>query len=213
MSRMFRDPLSGLTHFIAIWLAVAGLIVLLTVKPFTHTPLHLTAYLVFGVGMVLLYTFSTLYHWLPLTGKRLELFRRLDHIMIFIFIAATYTPICLITLQGNWGHFLLISIWLIALAGVLVKIYWLNAPRLLSTGLYVLMGWFALVGIYPLIQALPLNGLIWLTAGGVFYTVGAAIYSLKKPDPLPGVFGFHEIFHLFVMMGSFAHYWLIYQYV
>ncbi len=213
MIRRLRDPLSGLTHFIGILLAVTGLVLLLTRTGQPLTAEQIISFSIFGSAMILLYTFSTLYHWLPVSGKTLELFRKLDHIMIFIFIAATYTPVCLVTLNGVWGWTILGSVWAIALAGLFIKIFWLNAPRVLYTAIYLLMGWFIMIGIYPLAQAMSSNGLNWLAAGGLFYTVGAVIYALKKPNPFPGVFAFHELFHVFVMLGSFSHFWLMYRYV
>jgi hemolysin III len=133
--------------------------------------------------------------------------------MIFINIAATYTPVCMIALKNNLGWTLLFIIWSIALAGILIKIFWIHAPRWLSTTIYVLMGWMAIVVIIPLIEVLQVQALVWLFIGGVFFTTGAIIYALKKPDPYPGILGFHEIFHLFVLLGSFSHFWMMYKYI
>ena len=168
---------------------------------------------VFGGAMILLYTFSTLYHWLPVSGKTLQLFRKIDHIMIFIFIAATYTPVCLITLQGAWGWSIFGLVWGVALAGFFLKIFWLNAPRYLYTAIYLLMGWIVIIGIWPLSQKMDVPGLFWLSMGGLFYTIGAVIYALKRPDPWPKTFGFHEIFHILVMLGCFSHFMMVYKYL
>jgi len=213
MNRIFRDPMSGLTHFIGILLAVAGLVILLnrTIIPFTVW--HAVSFSIFGGAMILLYTFSTLYHWLPLSGKNLEFFRKVDHIMIFVFIAATYTPICLITLQGAWGWSIFGVVWGVTIAGLFLKIFWLSAPRFLYTAIYLLMGWIIVIGIWPLINSMAVKGLIWLAIGGLFYSTGAVIYALKKPNPVPGFFDFHEVFHVFVMLGSFSHFWMMYRYV
>ncbi len=208
-----RDPMSGLTHFIGILLAAVGLIVLLTRAREPYTAWHAVGFAVFGGAMVLLYTCSTLYHWLPVTGHRRELWRKLDHMMIFIFIAASYTPICLVTLRGAWGWSILGTVWGIALAGLVMKLFWLDAPRRVYTAIYVLMGWVIVVGIWPLSQALALPGLLWMAVGGFFYTAGAVIYATRKPDPWPRFFGFHEVFHVFVMLGSLAHFWMTYRYV
>ena len=213
MSLKLRDPMSGLTHFVGIILAAVGLIMLLTRTTDPFTIRHTVGFSVFGGAMVLLYTCSTLYHWAPVAGPRREFLRRLDHMMIFIFIAASYTPVCLVTLQGAWGWSILGTVWGIALAGVVMKIFWLNAPRWAYTSIYVLMGWVIVVGIWPLSQALALPGLLLMALGGLFYTVGAGIYAMKKPDPWPRIFGFHEIFHVFVMMGSLAHFWMTYRYI
>lgn len=133
--------------------------------------------------------------------------------MIFVLIAATYTPICLIPLRGPWGWSLFSTIWGLALVGMILKIFWLQAPRWFSTSVYVLMGWVAIVGVIPLVKALNVDGFLWIVAGGLFYTVGAIVYALKRPDPWPHVVGFHEIFHIFVMLGSVSHYWVMYHYV
>ncbi len=205
--------MSGFTHFIGTILAVAGLILLLTRTDRLFTVWHIISFSIFGGTMILLYTFSTLYHWLPLSGNSLEIFRKIDHIVIFVFIAATYTPVCLITLRGPWGWSIFGSVWGVAIAGLFLKIFWLNAPRILYTSIYLLMGWIIIIAIWPLIKAMALPGLIWMIIGGIFYSIGAVIYALKKPDPWPNKFGFHEIFHLFIMLGSFSHFWMIYRYI
>ncbi len=213
MIEKLRDPVSGLTHFIGAILAVIGLILLIYKSVDPVKPWHLVTFSVFGAGLILLYTSSTLYHWLPFSEKGIQRMRRLDHMMIFILIAATYTPICLIPMRGPWGWSLFGSVWGLATLGILLKFFWLQAPRWFSTMIYILMGWLVVVGIWPLIQALKLGGFMWVLIGGLFYTVGAIIYALKKPDPWPNIFGFHEIFHIFVMLGSFSHFWVMYRYV
>jgi len=213
MIEKLRDPVSGLTHFIGAILAVVGLILLIYKSVDPVKPWHLVTFSVFGAGLILLYTSSTLYHWLPFSEKGIQRMRRLDHMMIFILIAATYTPICLIPMRGPWGWSLFGSIWGLATLGIFLKFFWLQAPRWFSTMIYILMGWLVVVGIWPLIQALKLGGFMWVLIGGLFYTVGAIIYALKKPDPWPNIFGFHEIFHIFVMLGSFSHFWVMYRYV
>jgi len=213
MKIKFRDPVSGLTHFLAALLSVAGLIVLLTRSGLPFTIWHTVSFSIFGVSMILLYTFSTLYHWLPVSGKSLEVFRKIDHSMIFVFIAASYTPVCLVILRGGWGWSIFGTVWAITVAGLFLKIFWLNAPRVLYTSIYVVMGWIIVVGIWPLQKAMAFMGLMWLLIGGLFYSVGAIIYATKKPDPIPRILGFHEIFHVFIMLGSFSHFWMMYYYV
>ena len=163
--------------------------------------------------MFLMYTSSSLYHLLPLREDALRLFRKIDHIMIFLFIAGTYTPICLVGLRGPWGWTLFGIVWGLALVGIFLKVFWLHAPRFLSTAIYVLLGWMAMIAFYPLTQVLSGSAMSWLLAGGISYSVGAVIYAVKKPDPFPGLFGFHEIWHLCVMGGSFCHFWLILRHV
>jgi hemolysin III len=213
MSRVLRDPINGLTHCIAAALAVVGTVMLILRSVNPPMPWHITTFAVFGAGMVLLFTASTLYHWLPLGERGVRIMRRIDHSMIFVYIAATYTPICLIPLRGPWGWSIFGVIWSMALAGILLKTFWITAPRWLSTGIYLGMGWIALVGIYPLTQNLEPAALVWLLAGGVVYSLGAVIYALKRPDPFPGYLGFHEIFHLFVMGGSACHFILMYRFI
>ncbi len=213
MVKSFRDPISGLTHFIGIILSLIGTIALLTRNDEPFTVYHTTSFFIFGFSMTLLYTISTLYHWLPLSENKLIIFRKIDHIMIFVFIAASYTPVCLITLRESWGWVILGIVWGLTLAGFFLKLFWLKAPRFLYTSIYLLMGWIIVAAILPLSKVMPSQGLLWLALGGVFYSVGAVIYAIKKPDPLPNVFGFHEIFHLFIMAGSFSIFWMIYKYV
>lgn len=212
-AQTLRDPMSGLTHCIAAVLAVFGTVLLVCKSVSPVLPWHIVTFSIFGCGMVLLYTASTLYHWLPVSPKGVRILRRIDHSMIFFYIAATYTPICLIPLRGGWGWSLFGCAWGLAVAGIVLKIFWINAPRWFSTGIFLAMGWMVLVGIYPLVMALETGALAWLVSGGVLYSIGAVIYALKRPDPLPGRFGFHEIFHLFVMAGSFCHFMVMYGYI
>ncbi len=208
-----REPMNGFTHFVGIILSIVGMILLINLSLQPYKPLHFFSFSVFGISMILLYTTSTLYHWLKLSEAGVKKLRKADHIMIFIYIAATYTPVCIVALRGSFGWGMFAVIWLVALGGILIKLFWMNAPRWVSTVIYLLMGWLAVVIIYPLINVLQLDALLWLLIGGLFYTVGAVIYAIKKPDPYPGVLGFHEIFHLFVLLGTFSHFWLMYNYI
>ena len=208
-----REPMNGFTHFIGIIFAVIATILLLDISLNPYKPYHLISFSVFGFGMILLYITSTLYHWLKLSEAGILKLRKADHIMIFIYIAATYTPVCIVALKGTLGWGLLISVWFVALVGVIIKIFWMSAPRWLSTFIYILMGWLAVIVIYPLVNAIQIGALIWLSIGGLFYTIGAVIYALKKPDPYLGILGFHEIFHLFVLLGTFSHFWMTYKYI
>jgi hemolysin III len=208
-----REPMNGFTHFIGIILAIIATILLINLSLNPYRPMHLISFTVFGFGMILLYTISTLYHWLKLSDAGILKLRKADHIMIFIYIAATYTPICIIALKGTLGWGLFGAVWFVALGGIIIKIFWMKAPRWISTFIYVLMGWLAVIVIYPLVNSLPTEALIWLLIGGLFYTIGAVIYAVKKPDPFPGVLGFHEIFHVFVLLGTFSHFWMMYKYI
>jgi hemolysin III len=209
----FREPMNGLTHFIGIILSIIGTFLLISLSINPYKPYHVISFSIFGFGMILLYSISTLYHWLKLSDNGIRKLRKADHIMIFIYIAATYTPVCMIALRNSLGWILLAAVWLVALVGIMIKIFYMNAPRWLSTFIYILMGWLAVIVIYPLFSALPTGAVMWLITGGLFYTIGAVIYGLKKPDPFPGILGFHEIFHLFVLLGSFSHFWMMYEYI
>ena len=209
----FRDPVSGLTHMIAALLAVLATVLLILRSVDPAMPWHIVTFSIFGGGMILLYTASTLYHWLPVSEAGVRILRRVDHSMIFFYIAATYTPICLIPLRGPWGWSLFGVIWGLALAGIVMKIFWMHAPRWLSTAIYLAMGWMVLVGAYPLVMNLSTGALAWLAGGGLVYSVGAVVYALKWPDPWPNRFGFHEIFHVFVIGGSFCHFVVMYWFI
>ena len=154
-----------------------------------------------------------MYHLLPLPPRGISNLRRIDHAMIFVLIAGTYTPICLIPLRGIGGWNLFGVIWGIAIIGIFLALFWINAPRWLSTFIYLIMGWLIVVAFYPLAQTIALKGIVWLVLGGLCYSVGAIIYTLKRPNPVPGIFGFHEIWHIFVMAGSFCHFWAMFYYV
>lgn len=204
MLEKIKDPVSCLTHLFG---AVAALFCtfFLIRAALPYGALHVTGFAVFGVSMVLLYSASTIYHMLPLDEAKTRLLRRVDHAMIFYLIAGTYTPVCLIALPGAWGWSILGTVWGLALAGTFMKIFWLKAPRGLSTGIYVIMGWIVLVAFYPLLKAVSTTAFLLLLAGGLSYTAGALIYALKRPRlNIPGL-GFHEIFHIFVLAGSGFH--------
>ncbi len=207
-----KDPVSGLTHLVGALLSVAALVVLVCVAAREGTPWHVVSFAVFGASLILLYTASTLYHLVPLRERATRALRRVDHMMIYVLIAGTYTPISLVALRGAWGWSLLGSIWGMAVLGVIMKIFWLNAPRWLSTLIYIVMGWLIVIAFPPLLRSVSLSGIGWLVAGGILYTAGAVIYGIKKPNIVKG-FGFHEIFHLFVMAGSYGHFWLMYRYI
>lgn len=198
-----REPFNGASHLVGFVLACAGTGVLLR---WAEGPWELAAFTIYGGTLILLYGISFLYHSLPVAGRPLKTLRTLDHIAIYFLIAGTYTPVALITLHSRLGWSLLAAVWLIALAGIPFKLFYLDAPVWLSTGTYLAMGYLALVAIEPLAQAVSLSGLVWLIAGGMAYTVGAVIYSRRRPDPFPGRFGHHEIWHLLVLTGSACHF-------
>jgi hemolysin III len=198
-----REPFNGASHLVGLLLGGAGTIMLLRMAEGRDRLIALSTY---GVTLILLYGASTLYHTLSLPERQLRALRTLDHIAIYFLIAGTYTPIALITLDSRLGWTLLASVWLIALAGVPFKLFYLDAPVWLSTGTYLLMGYLALVAVIPLARAVHVGGLLWLVSGGIAYTIGAVIYSRRRPDPFPGVFGHHEIWHVLVLIGSACHF-------
>jgi hemolysin III len=171
------------------------------------------AFSIYGATLLILYGVSTLYHTLPLSERSLRVFKRLDHIAIYLLIAGTFTPVGLVTLQGRWGWGMLTGIWMIAAAGIPFKILYLDAPPWISTATYLGMGYFALVAVVPLLRAVGPDGLAWLVAGGIAYTVGAVIYTRERPDPFPGLFGHHEIWHVLVLIGSGCHFTFMLRHV
>ena len=208
-----REPFNALSHLLGVFLAVTALILLLNRYEPAVTPAHVIAFIIFAIAQVLMFSASTIYHSVPVQDSKLVVLRKIDHIMIFVSIAGSYTPICLITLKGGWGTSLLVIVWLIAIAGLFIKIFWLHAPRKLYTAIYLSMGWLVIVAIYPLYSNLPGGGWIWLGFEALFYTVGAVIYAMKKPDPLSGTIGFHGIFHIFILLGAISHFLLLYFYI
>ena len=153
-----------------------------------------------------MFTASAVYH-LVRAGPRIMLFlRKLDHSSIYLLIAGTYTPICLHYFTGMWRWAPLVIIWSLAIIGIAIKLFIIRAPRWVTAGVYLVMGWLAVVAARQVLASIPTSVLAWLLLGGLFFTGGAVIYILKKPDPLPGVFGFHEIWHIFVILGAFSHF-------
>lgn len=213
MFKKMKDPVSALSHLIGAILSVAGLIVLVYRAVLKANPWHITAFAIYGASLVLLYTASTVYHAIPASERWTRILRKIDHSMIYVLIAGTYTPFCLIALRGVWGWSLLSSIWVLTVAGIILTIVWLDAPRWFSTSVYALLGWIAVIAVVPLIRSISAAGMAWVAAGGLLYTVGAIIYGTKWPKINSRIFGFHEIFHLFVIGGSLAHYWVMARFV
>ena len=211
--KKLREPISGLTHLAGGLLACAGLIVLLDTAASAGRTDQLVAFGIFGLGMITLYTASTLYHLLLLSPAGVARLRRVDHVAIFLLIASTYTPFCLLALDGGWRVGLLTLIWGLALSGILLKVLWMDAPRWLSVMLYLVMGWGAAIAAPIIFRAVAPGGIAWVLGGGLVYSAGALIYWLKRPNPVPGVFGFHEVWHLLVLVGSACHFWAVLRYI
>ena len=215
MNITIREPGSALTHFIAMLLALCAAVPLL-VRAAVHSGVKsLTAMTVFMISMVLLYAASTIYHSVNCSGRILRIFRKMDHMMIFVLIAGTYTPVCLLTLPKPSGLMLLAAVWGIALVGIFIKGFWITCPKWFSSVLYIAMGWSCLSVLGQLFSLLPLHAFLWLLAGGLIYTAGGIIYALRLPlfDARHPMFGLHEIFHLFVMAGSLFHFVFMFCYL
>ncbi|WP_251859605.1 hemolysin III family protein [Clostridium sp. Marseille-Q2269] len=213
MFKKFRDPVSGLTHLFGVIMSIIGLIVLIHYSVFKNSSLHIIVFSIFGGSLILLYSASSIYHLVTTSKKSIEILRRIDHSMIYVLIAGSYTPICLLALKGGFGVAMLSIIWVLAIIGILVKNFWFSAPRWISTGFYLIMGWLIIIAIFPLSKTLSYGGLFWLVAGGIAYSIGAIIYGTKKPNIANKYFSFHDIFHIFVLLGSLCHFILMSNYV
>lgn len=214
MNNYLREPINGFTHLAGAILSFIGLLALV-IKTALQGPsaVALTAVIIFGISMILLYSASATYHLVVSTERVISYLRRIDHAMIFLLIAGSYTPFCLIALKGTAGWVLFSVIIAIAIVGISFKLIWFNCPRWLSTGIYVLMGWLAIFLIGPLKKALSPQGLELLIIGGVFYTIGAIIYATKPNFLKSKYLGFHEIFHIFIMFGTLTHFLCVFKYV
>ena len=210
-----KDPGSALTHFIAMILAIGAATPLL-LKSYRDGGVFTTlALAVFICSMILLYGASTIYHTLDISPKINKLLRKVDHMMIFILIAGTYTPVCMVVLGDRTGWGLLALVWSIALGGMLIKACWITCPKWFSSVIYIAMGWVCLLVFGRLLDTLPTAAFLWLLAGGIIYTAGGVIYALKLPlfNSKHKDFGSHEVFHLFVMAGSACHFVFMYSFV
>lgn len=215
MEITIREPGSAITHFIGMMLAVFASVPLLVKAGLTSGGQCFAAMVVFMCSMILLYGSSAMYHAVIVSDKILKVFRKLDHMMIFVLIAGSYTPVCLIVLGGRQGYTLLAVVWGIAIAGMVIKAVWITCPKWFSSVLYIAMGWVCVAVFGTLLHTLSVEAFLWLLAGGIIYTIGGVIYALKLPifNQKHKYFGSHEIFHLFVMAGSICHFIFMYQYV
>ena len=214
MNTYIREPINGLTHLFGAILSLTALIVML-VKAVTITPspLEIAAIVIYGISLILLYSTSATYHMVIASNKVISFLQRLDHSMIFILIAGSYTPLCLIALRGTRGYTLFFLVLGIAVLGILFKMIWFKCPRWLSTLIYLFMGWICIFAISPLYTAISVHGVFWLALGGLFYTVGGIIYAAKSTIFKNKYLGFHEIFHIFILLGSASHFICIFNYV
>ena len=215
MQITIREPGSAITHFIGMMMALFASVPLLVKAGMSPGEEHFAAMAIFMTSMILLYGASATYHSVNLTGKYLRIFRKLDHMMIFVLIAGSYTPVCLIVLGGNLGYTLLALVWGIALAGMLIKAFWITCPKWFSSIIYIAMGWVCVLVFGRLFDTLSTAAFLWLLAGGIIYTIGGIVYALKLPlfNSRHREVGSHEVFHLFVMAGSVCHFIFMYSYV
>lgn len=215
MKITIREPGSAITHYIAMMMAMVAAVPLLMKATQSQDIRHVVAMLVFAASMVLLYGASTMYHAVNLAGKALKVFKKIDHMMIFVLIAGTYTPVCMLVLNKATGYPLLALVWGTAIVGMLIKMFWVTCPKWFSSVIYIAMGWECVLVFRPLLDTLATGAFLWLLIGGIIYTIGGVIYALKIPvfDELHKYFGLHEIFHLFVMGGSFCHFMFMFLYV
>ncbi|MEH7095414.1 PAQR family membrane homeostasis protein TrhA [Neobacillus vireti] len=214
MHNYIREPINGLTHLAGAVLSFVGLLAMvIKASMTTPTPLAISAVIIFGVSMILLYSASATYHMVIARDKVIAFLRRLDHSMIFVLIAGTYTPFCFISLNGKTGAILFSIISAVALSGVVFKMVWFACPRWISTALYIAMGWMIVFVFSPLTGSLNPVGLFLLILGGIFYTIGGVIYGAKPKFLETKYLGFHEIFHIFILLGTLSHFLSVYLYV
>ncbi len=210
-----KDPGSAITHFIGMLMAAFSTLPLLFKASSAPDKIHLISLGIFSISMILLYAASTIYHTFDLSEKINRRLKKFDHMMIFILIAGTYTPVCVIVLGGTIGYGLLILIWSMAFIGICLKAFWVYCPKWVSSIIYIAMGWTCVLAFTPILDALPRAAFGWLLAGGIIYTIGGVIYALKLPifNNRHKYFGSHEIFHLFCLGGTFCHFILMYNFV
>jgi hemolysin III len=203
MLKKLREPVNSLTHWVGAILALVGLIVLLVIG--WDSPAKAISLAVYGVSLIVMFSASATYHMVNVKEKALEIFRKIDHSAIYLLIAGTYTPFCINAFSGFWKWGLLGIIWSLALIGIGVKIFVIRAPRWVNAGIYLVMGWLCVAAIGQ-IALLPTWVLGWMIAGGVIYSLGAVVYMTKIFNFVPGVFGFHEVWHIFVILAALAHF-------
>lgn len=215
MQITIREPGSAITHFIGMMMAIIAATPMMVKAAVDADHIVFVALAIFMCSMIALYGASALYHSVNVKDSILKIFRKLDHMMIFVLIAGSYTPVCLVILGDRRGYMLLATVWGIAIAGMLIKLCWITCPKWFSSILYIAMGWACLAVFGTLWNTLSRSAFLWLLAGGILYTVGGVIYALKLPifNSKHKNFGSHEIFHLFVMGGSVCHFIFMYLYV
>lgn len=211
MTSKIREPVNAITHLIAGGISIIGLISLIFLG--WGDLQRVGTFLIYGISLVLMFLASGIYHWILGSDELLLNLRKLDHSAIYLLIAGTYTPICIHFFDGFWQYGIVILVWILAIIGIIVKLFVINAPRWITAGVYLLMGWLGIMGINEILINMPKPAIAWLIAGGLFYSVGAIIYITRKMDFFPGRFGFHEIWHIFVILGAFSHFYVILRFI
>jgi len=204
MLKKLREPVNSLTHWAGAILGLAGLIALLIVG--WSTPAKIISLTIYGLSLIAMFSASATYHMVRAKDKVLVILRKIDHSAIYLLIAGTYTPFCVNAFDGFWKWGMLSIIWSLAAIGIIVKVFYIKAPRWLNTGIYIVMGWLCVGAAGQMLAVLPAWVFGWLIAGGVIYTLGAVVYVTKIFNFWPGVFGFHEVWHIFVMLAAAAHF-------
>jgi hemolysin III len=194
-----RPLLRGVTHAYAFWAALVAAVVLIVLA---GPGAPRVSAVVYGGGLCALFAASGAYHRWPWNPRWRPLLRRIDHSTIFVFIAATYTPVALLVMHGTLRWAILVAVWSGALIGVVLSVAWITAPRILSAACYLALGWVAIAAMPQLVQRLDVAPLVLLTVGGALYSVGAVVYATKRPNPWPSTFGFHEVFHALVIAAA-----------
>jgi hemolysin III len=204
MFSKLREPVNGLTHLGGAIAAFIGVIALVIAG--WGVTAKVVSVLIYGLGLISLFAASAAYHMARVKPANLQILRKIDHSAIFLLIAGTYTPFCVIAFTGFWRWGLLSIIWAIAGIGILVKVFYIKAPRWLNAVIYVIMGWLCIMAAPQMPALLPFGAMVWLIVGGVVYTLGAVVYATKIFNFIPGKFGFHEVWHIFVLLGALAHF-------
>ena len=214
MYKKLREPINSITHLAGAGLSLIALIAMLLKVTLSGGPaISILSVTIFGLSLILLYTTSGTYHGIVSTQKVISFFQKLDHSMIFILIAGSYAPFCLITIGGKFGFTMFTVMTTIAILGIVFKLCWFNCPRWLQTSMYLGMGWASIFMLKPLCANLPVMSIFWLVLGGVLYTIGGIIYGAKPAKLKIGKFEFHEIFHIFIILGSLSHFISVFCYV
>lgn len=215
--KRLKDPGSAITHFVAMLMAAFSAVPLVVKALYSGTNV-VASCVVFIISMVLLYGASTMYHSVDMGERVNRILKKLDHAMIFVLIAGSYTPVCLLVIGGKTGVTLLAMVWSVGILGIIFKMCWINCPKWLSSVMYIAMGWMCVLAFTPIMNNMSDEAFAWLLVGGIIYTIGGVLYAIKTPkvrafNERHHYFGTHEIFHIFVMLGSLCHFVMVYGYL